>query len=120
MPTKPYDQIESEFIQQKISEGDFEDENFRDYVDTLIYLEDKILNGASGYCDGMKFNHTRNKLNEEYRLIYREVAPEKYREKLVRETVQAIEQTLEPAEHKTQQIIESLENRKSWEKVARS
>lgn len=120
MPSKPYDQVDSDFIQRKISEGDFEDEDFRSYVDSLVYLEDKVLNGASGYCDGMRFSHTREKLNEEYRLIYREVAPEQYREKLARETVQAIEQTLEPSEYRTKEIIERLENRKGWEKVAGS
>lgn len=120
MPTKPYDQVESEFIKQKISDGNFGDEEFRSYVDALVYLEEKILNGASGYADGMRYHHTRNNLNEEYRLIYREVAPEQYREKLARETVQAIEETLEPDDLKTKEIIKRLEERKNWEKVQAS
>lgn len=118
MPSKPYDQVESEFIKKKISEGDFDDEEFRSYVDALVYLEEKVLNGASGYCDGMRFSHTRKKLNEEYRLIYRELKPEKYREKLVRETVQAIENSLEPEEYQTDEIIERLEKRTEWQSVA--
>ncbi|MFB6143690.1 MAG: hypothetical protein ABEJ98_00115 [Candidatus Nanohaloarchaea archaeon] len=120
MPLKPYDQVESDYIKKKISGGDFQDREFRSYIDTLIYLEEKILNGASGYADSMKLHQTRNRLREEYRLIYREVEPEKYSEKLARETVQAIEETLEPDKFKTQEIIERLENRKDWEKVAGS
>lgn len=116
-PTKPYNEVESDFIREKIQEGSFENQDFRDYVDTLIYLEDKILNGASGYCDGMRFNQVRNELQEEYRLIYREVAPDQYKEKLARETVQAIEESLEPSEFETEKIVERLEQRQKWEEI---
>lgn len=118
-PAKNYDEVESDFIRKKIQEGEFADEEFRSYVDALVYLEDKILNGASGYADGMRFHHTREKLQEEYRLIYREVAPEKYREKLARETVQAIEESLEPKEFKTKEIVDRLEDKHGWQEVAK-
>lgn len=118
--TRSYGEIESDFIRRKISEGSFEDDDFREYIDSLVYLEDKILNGASGYCDGMKFSQVRKSLPEEYRAIYREVAPEKYREKLARETVQAIEASLEPEEFETQKIIDRLERKQEWRQIQNS
>lgn len=120
MTRKAYDKVESEYIRDKIREGDFENESFREYIDALVYTEEKILNGPSGYADAMKWHHLKISLREVYRLIHSQVASQKYRQKIIREAVEAIEESLEPADYKTKAIKERLEDKESWERVQES
>ncbi len=67
LPSKPYDEIKSEFIKEIIKERQFELDSHRKYIKDLIFLERVILDEIKlKYPSGMKFNSIKNDYEEEY------------------------------------------------------
>ena len=82
LPSKPYDEVKSEFIKERISERQFELDSHREYIADLIYLEEWILgNINTGMSSGMKYKKIKSDHEEEYLKILEELDEEKYREK---------------------------------------
>lgn len=79
LPGKPYDDVKSEFIRERIAERQFELDRNRKYIKDLIYLEEWILgNINTGYCSGMKFKSIKSDYEEEYLKILQDLDEEKY------------------------------------------
>jgi hypothetical protein len=80
-PDKPYTEVKSEFIKERISERNFELEDDREYISNLIFLERVILDEIQlGYPSGMKYNSIKNQHHEEYLKILEDLDEEKYRQ----------------------------------------
>jgi hypothetical protein len=83
LPSKPYDEVKSEFIKERISERQFELDNHREYINDLIFLERVILDEIKmNQCSGLKYKQVKNNHEEEYLKILEELDEEKYRKKL--------------------------------------
>ena len=83
MPSKPYDEVKSEFIKERISERQFELDSHREYINDLIFLERVILDEIKlKQCSGLKYKHIKNSHEKEYLKILEELDEEKYRKKL--------------------------------------
>lgn len=79
LPGKPYDEVKSEFIKDRIAERHFELESNREYIKNLIFLERVILDEIKlNYPSGMKFNSIKKDHEEEYLKILKELDEEKY------------------------------------------
>jgi hypothetical protein len=79
LPGKPYDEVKSEFIRERIAERQFELDNNRKYIKDLIFLERVILDEITlKYPSGMKFNSIKNDHEEEYLKILQDLDEEKY------------------------------------------
>ncbi len=82
LPSKPYDEVKSEFIKERISERQFELDSHREYINDLIFLERVILDEIKlKQCSGLKYKQIKNSHEEEYLKILEELDEEKYREK---------------------------------------
>lgn len=83
LPSKPYDEVKSEFIKERISERQFELDSHREYINDLIFLERVILDEIKlKQCSGLKYKHIKNSHEKEYLKILEELDEEKYRKKL--------------------------------------
>jgi len=91
-PAKPYPEVKSEWIKQEISKRDFDDDDDRDFVDTLVYFEKMILEGPSGFASGMAWGNARNNHPEIYDRLQKELRPEKFAERKQREAEQVSQQ----------------------------
>ena len=80
LPGKPYNEVKSEFIKERIAERQFELDAHRKYIKDLIFLERVILDEITlKYPSGMKFNSIKNDHEEEYLKILEDLDEEKYR-----------------------------------------
>ena len=78
-PNKPYNEVESEFIKNRIKERQFELEDDRKYIKDLIFLERIILDEIKlKTYSGQKYKHIKNKHQEEYLKILKDLDEEKY------------------------------------------
>ena len=91
-PAKAYSEVESEWVKQEISERDFDDDDDRDFVDTLVYFEKMILEGPSGFASGMAWETARNSHPEIYDRLQKELRPEKFAERKQREAKRVSQQ----------------------------
>jgi len=91
-PAKPYSEVESEWIKREISERDFDDDDDKDFVDTLVYFEKMILEGPSGFASGMSWGNARNSHPEIYDRLQKELRPEKFAERKQREAERVSQQ----------------------------
>ena len=83
LPSKPYDEVKSEFIKERISERQFELDSHREYIADLIYLEEWILgNINTGMSSGMKYKKIKSDHEEEYLKILEELDEEKYEKEI--------------------------------------
>ena len=83
LPSKPYDEVKSEFIKERISERQFELDGHRKYINDLIFLERVILDEIKmNQCSGLKYKQVKNSYEEEYLKILEELDEEKYKKKL--------------------------------------
>lgn len=82
LPSKPYDEVKSEFIKERISERQFELDSHREYINDLIFLERVILDEIKLKAySGMKYSSIKRDHKEEYLKILEELDEEKYKEK---------------------------------------
>lgn len=80
-PSKPYNEVESEFIKERIRERHFELDDHREYINKMIFLEKVILDEIKlKFGSGMKYKSIKNEHEEEYLKILQELDKEKYRE----------------------------------------
>ncbi len=113
LPGKPYDEVKSEFISERIAERQFELDSHRKYIADLVYLERVILDEIQlGYPSGMKYNSIKNEHETEYMKILEELDPEKYKEEKKKQ------EQKQPAYKRTiKQNKEIKEAKQKWEKV---
>jgi hypothetical protein len=113
-PVKPYSEVESEWIKQEISERDFDDDDDRDFVDTLVYFEKMILEGPLGFASGMTWGNARNSHPEIYDRLQKELRPEKFAERKQRET-----QASQPEKEETETQEPDRQNaREEWQQIS--
>lgn len=118
-PPKPYKAVKSEYIREKIRETDFDDEEGRKYVHALIWLEKMVLPGRSaGWPTGMALNGIKEDYRKEYKIIERELKPEKQKRKKIKRVVEAFEESLEPEEYKLDEIRDRLKNKHGWREIS--
>jgi hypothetical protein len=119
-PVKPYSEVKSEWIKQEITERDFENQEDRDFVDTLVYIEKMVLEGPTGFASGMQWGQVRNKHPKKYDRIQKELRPEKYAERKRREAEN--ERQLEDFQDEQQNKKEEAkrEAREEWQQIKES
>lgn len=78
-PRIPYDEVRSEFIREEIRRGDFDDIEYRRYVNKLIWIEwftteglSPNATGISGFGAGIRRWRLAAEYPEEYDIIRRE------------------------------------------------
>lgn len=85
-PRKPYKEVKSEYIKDKIRQTDFENTERRKYINNLVLIEEVILGNITlKFGSGQAFKQIKNRNNYEYDQIHKELKPEKYREKKLEE-----------------------------------
>lgn len=117
-PKKPYNEVKSDFIREKIKKKDFDNIKDREYVHALIAFEEYILgNFNPGYPGGMFFSSKKTELEEEYETIYKEIKPEKW-EKKQKEKERKRKQRAKERQERIQKKRRELDkSRQQWEKV---
>lgn len=117
-PPKPYTEIKSEYIRNKLENREFKKPEDRAYIHQLMEFEQYILgNFNPGYPYGMKFSSAQKKLEEEWKTIYKQLKPNKWKKKQKQQ-----KRNKKKREEKLNQIIQQKEHeleqsRENWEKA---
>jgi len=80
-----YTCAKSKFIKDLIKGMAWSDTKKREYIETLIDLEDVILNGTRSFGVGMWYNAMVGRYKKEWEAIYSELKPKEFRELLKQE-----------------------------------
>ena len=81
---KPYTSVNSEFIKTEIRSSNWNDRIRRDYIDSLLELEEYVLHGARGCANALYMGGLKDQYKREYDIIFKELRPEEY-ERLAKE-----------------------------------
>jgi hypothetical protein len=117
-PDKPYTEVKSEHIKEKIRNSDFDSIEERKEVNKLIFLERKITGEINlGYPSGMLYTEIKKDHQADYRKIYRELRPEEF-EKLQQDKKEKKKKIQrERKERQKRKEKEVKKARKEWRKV---
>lgn len=119
-PARPIKDLKSEYIRNKISKGDYEDENFRSYINALTWLEEYIDGDSIGYPEGMQVEKLKQKYYGDFIEIERELKPERLESSFITALVKSIEKSLEPKKRNVNSIKRELRNRQSWREISKN
>jgi hypothetical protein len=106
-----YTNIKSKFIKDKIENSKWEDKN---YVDSLIFLENYILGKINLSGGGSRIYYT---YQEEYKKILKELKPEEFAKLHKEEIKKVVQEKQEEAEHKKRKQEEEQRDKKDWIKA---
>ena len=118
-PAKPIKDLKSEYIRDKISEGEYEDENFRGYINALTWLEEYVYGDSIGYPEGIRVEKLKDRYYDEFVEIKRELKPEQLERAYISTLVESIENSLEPEKRNIQSIERKIRDRQSWRKISK-
>ena len=85
-PRKPYKNVKSDYIKDKIRQTDFDNIDQRKYINNLIVIEEVILDNIKlNYASGQAYQQIKNKHCYERDQIHKELKPEVYNKKKLEE-----------------------------------
>lgn len=118
-PRKPYTEIESEYIKEQIGDADqFEsEEEHREYVNVLTFIEHVVLNGVQNKSDGRGWVNVKQNYPAEADRIQKELRPEDYRERKERERQNEAERKERMEEVEAAETRERDEAADDWKKA---
>ena len=108
-----YTEVRSNYIRNLIQQTNWNAENGRKCVDSLIKLEHYILHGVSNYIAGMHYTSLKDEHRKEWKLICGELNPKKLRKELKWEE----ERRKHYEAFNRKQRKEQEEMRKDWRKA---
>lgn len=116
-PTKPYTAVESDWIKEEIKQRNFDDPEDREYINTLVYFEHRILNPPQQWAAGYQWGHARNQHPEIYDRLQKELKPDAYRKRKERERQE--EQKQEQRRQERQRLHERRQRqaREQWKQI---
>ena len=109
-----YCKVKSNFIKEKLKKTSFED---RGYIDDLMFLEQSILKEIYGWLANMRLFGLKNKYKKEYEIIFKEIAPAKYKRTIQQEKKEAEKERKEEEKWQKEEEEEEKRERKSWEEA---
>jgi hypothetical protein len=117
-PTKPYSEIESTHIKQKLAERDFHNGADRDYINDLVTIEHHILNPKKiGRCGTQQLKRLKNKHPKDYTSIKKELKPEQFKEEKKREKEQKKRKRYKRRGERRLQARKEAKAQKDWKEV---
>jgi len=106
--------VKSRFIKEKIKEGKWKNEEFRQYIKELIFLEKFVLHGIGSYPDGKVYHILKNRYPEEHKAIYKELDPEGFEEFIERERKEQKKREKERKQREEKERREREKGKKAW------
>lgn len=120
-PPKPYSEVKSGYIKEKIRQMDSENEDKRSYIHALIWLEKCILEDKpAGWPTGMMLQNIIEEHSGEFTIIKRELSPGSVKRTIMNAYVSGVEESLELENWELEGIIERLEDEESWREIKQS
>lgn len=109
-----YKNIRTKFVKEKIKGKSFKDEEFKDYIESLIRLEGFVAEGPKCLASGYMFNNYTHVFKKEYEAIKDELCPGWRKEAAEREKEERKKKMLEEKKEREQERIRLREEKKEW------
>lgn len=116
-PIKPYTDVESDYIKERMKGVDFDDLERRKHINALIFIEHMLLEGPANLSEGRGWGMARNNMADEVDRIQLELQPEKYRERKKREQEEEKDRQLEQQKLDEQERAERQEDKRQWKEL---
>ncbi len=111
-----YTKVKSKFIREKIKKVNWKRD--RDYIDTLIFIED-IITGKQkmSWMGSFRWNGAKKSYPKEYKAIYEELQPKEFARIHKQEVKEIAREKREEVRWKKEERLEEEKDRKDWIKA---
>ena len=111
---KSYTAVKSEFIKANIRGSNWNDRIRKNYIDSLIELEEYVLHGARGWADALYMGALKDQYKREYDIIFKELRPEKYEQLAKEEEQRELKRQKEREKERKEFVVKEERQRKKW------